>query len=84
MARLRALAFDTANMRMDHPYFQQRLLQRGVPMRQVLERNGEAIDGPRSDRYGDWRIKLARKVAGRRVQVVVAITEPNFSIVPVI
>ena len=55
-------------------------------MRQMLEviYEGEAIDGPRLDQYGDWRIKLARKVAGRRVQVVVAVAEKYFVAVTVI
>jgi len=55
-------------------------------MRQMLEviQNGEVIDGPRLDKFGDWRIKLSRKVAGRRVQVVVAVMETYFVAVTVI
>ena len=86
VARLRALAFQTTNMRMDHPHLQERLAQRSITMRQMLEviRNGEANDGPRLDRYGDWRIRLVRKVMGRRVQVVVAVAETYFVPVTVI
>lgn len=55
-------------------------------MRQMLEviRNGEPNDGPRLDMYGDWRIRLVRKVSGRRVQVVVAVAETYFVPVTVI
>ena len=55
-------------------------------MRQMLEviAEGEAIDGPRLDQHGDWRIKLARKVAGRRVQVVVVVAETYFVPITVI
>jgi hypothetical protein len=73
-------------MRMDEPHLRLRMQQRGISMRQMLEviAEGEAIDGPRLDQYGDWRIKLARKVAGRRVQVVVAVAETYFTPVTVI
>ena len=86
VARLRALAMQSSNMRMDHPHLQKRFAQRGITMRQMLEviRNGDAIDGPRLDPWGDWRIKLVRKVAGRRVQVVVAVAETYFVPVTVI
>jgi hypothetical protein len=71
---------------MDEPHLQLRMHQRNISMRQMLEviAEGEAIDGPRLDQYGDWRIKLARKVAGRRVQVVVAVTETYFVPITVI
>jgi hypothetical protein len=84
--RVRLLALQSANMRMDEPHLRQRMQQRGISMRQMLEvlAEGEAIDGPRLDQYGDWRIKLARKVAGRRVQVVVAVAETYFVPITVI
>ena len=55
-------------------------------MREILEtvRNGEGVSGPTLDAYGDLRIKLRRYVAGRRVQVVVAVREKDFSVVTVI
>ena len=55
-------------------------------MRQVLEvlRKGNGLDGPTPDEHGDYRIKLKRKVAGRRVQVVVAVKETHFVAVTVI
>jgi len=55
-------------------------------MRQMLEviRNGEPNQDPTLDEYGDWRIRLVRKVAGRRVQVVVAVSESYISPVTVI
>jgi hypothetical protein len=73
-------------MRFDHPHFQQRLLQRKLNMRQVLEtvRKGCVVGVPKIDKWGDWRIKLRRKVAGRRVQVVVAVKPDHFVAVTVI
>jgi hypothetical protein len=82
----RLLAADTANMRLEHPHVQQRITQRGVTMRQVLEvlRAGACVSGPTLDPYNDWRIKLRKVVAGRRVQVVVAVKESRFFVVTVI
>lgn len=70
----------------DHPHFQLRLAQRSISMRQVLEvlKHGNVVDGPKLDPYGDWRLKLQRKVAGRRVQVVVAVGATLLSAVTVI
>ena len=44
-------------------------------MRDGLEtiRGGTAVSEPVLDKFGDWRLKLRRLVAGRRVHVVVAI-----------
>ncbi len=86
MQRVRLLALNSVNMRMDEPHLRQRMRQRGISMRQMLEviAEGEAIDGPRLDQWGDWRIKLARKVAGRRVQVVVVVSEKYFVPITVI
>jgi hypothetical protein len=55
-------------------------------MRQVLEalRHGSVIDGPTKDEWGDWRVKLQRRVAGRRVQIVVAMKERHLDVVTVI
>jgi len=78
VARTRALAAEenrTENVFFDHPHFHLRLAQRGLNMRQVLEtvREGEPTGKPKLDPYGDWRIKLRHTVAGRTVQVVVAV-----------
>jgi hypothetical protein len=55
-------------------------------MRQVLDvlRLGEAVSEPKLDDYGDWRIKLRRFVAGRRVQVVVAVQATRLVVVTAI
>ena len=84
--KVRALATVTTNLRFDHPHFQKRLADRSVTMRQVLEvlRQGSAISGPTADGYGDWRIKLKRRVAGRRIQVVVAVKEDHLVVVTAI
>jgi hypothetical protein len=60
--------------------------ERGVTMRQVFDvlRAGDGVNGPTLDQYGDWRIKLARYTAGRRVQVVVAIKKDYLEVITVI
>jgi hypothetical protein len=75
VTRVRGLALQTAGVRFDHPHFKQRLAERKLNMRQVLEtvKKGCAVGDPILDQWGDWRIKLRRKVAGRRVQVVLAV-----------
>lgn len=84
--KVRALATDTTNLWFDHPHFQQRLAGRGITMRQVLTvlRQGNAASGPTLDEHGDWRIKLKKRVAGRRVQVVVAVKEDHLVVVTTI
>lgn len=66
---------DSMNIRMDIPHFQKRMVDRGIDMRSVLEvlRKGRASGRPNLDEYGDWTITMVRKVAGRRVEVVVAV-----------
>ena len=66
---------DTLNVRMGEPHFRDRMLKRGIDMRSVLDvlRQGRSVGSPELDEYGDWRIEMRRKVAGRRVHVVVAV-----------
>ena len=66
---------DSLNIRMSEPHFKQRMTERGINMRLVLEvlRSGRAVGRPEQDAFGDWRIEMRRKVAGRRVHVVVAV-----------
>jgi len=67
---------DTTRIHFGHPHFRERLAQRKVSMRQVLEtlRKGVPSKGdPRRDRYGDWRVKLQYRTSDRRVQVVVVV-----------
>lgn len=73
-------------MRFDKPHFREQLFGRDLNMRQVLEtvRKGCPVGVPTLDQWGDWRIKLRRKVAGRRVQVVVVVKEDHFVAVTVI
>ena len=80
------MATETTNLRFDHPHIQRRLVVRGITMRQILDvlRQGRATSGPTMDEYGDWRIKLKRRVAGRRVQVVVAVKEDHLVVVTAI
>ena len=73
--RVHALAADSFNVRMGEPHFRESMTKRGIDMRSVLEvlRTGRAVGSPELDEYGDWRIRMRRKVAGRRVHVVVAV-----------
>lgn len=77
--RVHWLAADSKNIRFDSPHFQQQLRARDISMRQVLEtlRHGSVTSGPTKDEWGDMRVKMQRKVAGRRVQVVVAVKEDH-------
>jgi hypothetical protein len=89
ITRTRALAAEvnkTKIVHFDHPHFQMRLGQRGLNMRLVLEtiREGTATGQPRLDPYGDWRIKLKHTVAGRTVQVVIAVKIDHIVVVTVI
>ncbi len=83
---VRQLATNSLNIRMDNPHLQSRLAQRGLGMRHVLEtlRHGRAPRAPILDEYGDWRIKIERKVAGRKVQIVVAVKDDHFVVVTAI
>jgi hypothetical protein len=86
VARIRAMSLESERMRFDHPHFQRRLLQRKLNMRQVLEtiKKGCPIGVPRLDQWGDWRIKLKRRAAGRKVQIIVAVKADHFVVVTVI
>ena len=60
--------------------------ERDITMRQVLStlQKGKIIDGPASDEFGDFRVKLKRYVAGRTIQVVVALNIGKCTVVTVI
>jgi hypothetical protein len=85
LGRIRVMARQ-GRMRFDHPHVQQRLQERTLNMRMVLEtiKKGTVVGAPRLDQWGDWRLKLRRKVAGRRVQIVVAVKTDHFVVVTVI
>jgi len=84
--RVQRLATDTLNVRMDHPHLQQQMVRRGLSMVHVLEtmRKGRPTHAPTLDKYGDWRIKIERLVAGKRVQVVVAVKEGHVVVITAI
>lgn len=86
VARVRAMSLESERMRFEHPHFQQQLRERKLNMRQVLEtiRKGCPVGPPTLDQWGDWRIKLRRKAAGRKVQVVVAVKADHFVVVTAI
>jgi hypothetical protein len=79
------LAKESENIRFEAPHAQLRLQERNISIRQVLEvlRNGHCVSGPTQDKYGDWRIKLRRMVAGKRVQVVVAVKKTYLEVITV-
>lgn len=84
VAQVRQIAKNRDNLGWsDH--FKSRLAQRGVTMRQVLDTldSGDGVSA-RLDQNGDWRVKLRRLAAGRRVQVVVAVKGSRLSGVTVI
>ena len=71
---------DSANIRMVIDHFQDSMVERDIDMRSVLEvlRKGRSVGAPEpDDEYGGWRIKMQRKVAGRRVTVVVAVYDDH-------
>ena len=86
VTRIRAISKESDRLRFKHPHFQARLRLRRINMRQVLEtiRKGYPIGTPTLDEWGDWRIKLKRKAAGRTVQVVVAVKADHIVAVTVI
>jgi len=73
--RVQGIAQDTSKLLFDNPHLKMRMAERQINMRMVLEvlRKGTVVSGPTKDKYGDWRIKMRRLVAGRRVAVVVAV-----------
>ena len=62
--------------------------ERNVTMRQALDtlRNGKIVSGPTLDEYGEWRVTLRKRSAGRPTRVAVAIKEGgrNLTVVTVI
>lgn len=56
--------------------FELKMLVRGFDMRQVLETIKEGVinQGPALDQYSEWRCRVKRRVAGRLVRVVVALS----------
>lgn len=67
-------------------HLQDRMSQRGKTMRDILEtlKKGKGAKSLGVDQYGDFRIKLNRSVAGKRIQIVVAVREKDLSVVTVI
>jgi hypothetical protein len=56
--------------------FMSKMLVRKFDMRQVLEtiKEGVVNQVPARDEYGEWKCRIKRRVAGRTVRVVVAIS----------
>lgn len=79
--RIRLLAAPDAarNSVRQAPQFQSRLVAAGLSKREVLEtaRKGCVVGTPEMDERGDWTMNLKRKVAGRRVQLVVTLRQDH-------
>lgn len=84
--RAHRLSKESKNVFFDAPHARQRMRERNVTIRQIFDvlRFGKGIDGPTLDRFGDWRIKLSRYSAGRKVQVVVAVKKKRLEVITVI
>lgn len=70
----------------EQPHFRERLQDRDITMRQVLStlQKGKIVDGPKRDVHNDFRVKMKRYVAGRKIQVVVALNVGKCTVVTVI
>ena len=86
VARVHELAEVSGNIGFLHPHLRERMQQRGKTMRDILEvlTKGEGVWGPQKDDYGDYRIKMRRCVSGKRVHVVVAVRQSDFTVITVI
>ena len=84
--KVHELSQDSRNVSWDIPHAQERMQQRKVTIRQILDvlRSGKGIDGPTLDQFGYWRIKLKRYSAGRIVQVVVVVKKDRLEVITVI
>lgn len=84
--RVHRLSRNSDNVDFQHPHVQERMIQRGKGMREILEvlNKGEGVKGPDPDKYGDYRIKMRRHVCGKRTQVVVAVRQTELTVVTVI
>lgn len=79
-------SLDRDDIDFEQPHFRERLKQRDITMRQVLAtlQKGEITDGPNKDDHGDFRRKMKRYVAGRKIQVVLALNVGKCTVVTVI
>lgn len=77
---------DRDEIDFEQPHIRERLRERDITMRQVLStvQKGEITDGPNKDVHGDFRIKMRRYVAGRKVQVILALNVGKCTVVTVI
>lgn len=76
LERIRELVRKNAFSIEPHAQAAMRDLERNIPMRLVLEtlKGGAINQGPELDEYGDWRCRLKKRVAGRVVHCVVALS----------
>jgi hypothetical protein len=70
----------------DGPRLKGRMAARGISMTLVIEtiKTGSAVSSPKLDKFGEWTIELRRHVAGRTVQVEVALGADHVSVLNVL
>ena len=80
--RVRRLAEDSIDIHWSR-HALERMDDREISMRQAIEtlRRGELVEDPMREDYGEWSIILAKRHAGRTIQVVAVITESDGLIV---
>ena len=85
-ARHIKVCLERSDVDFEQPHFRERLQEREITMRQVLStlQKGDIIDGPKQDFHNDFRVKMMRYVAGRKIQVVVALNVGKCTVVTVI
>ena len=71
---IRAAAVDSGRIGWSN-HARARMEERDVTVRQALDtlRNGRIVSGPTLDEYGEWRVTLWKRSAGKPTRVAVAI-----------
>lgn len=84
---IRAAATDSGRIGWSN-HARARMEERDVTVRQALDtlRNGRIVSGPTLDEYGEWRVTLRKRSAGRLTRVAVAIKRGsrNLTVITVI
>lgn len=84
--KIHKIAEKSENVFLMSGHAKERSKERKASSRQIFDvlRNGQGVDGPKLDEYGDWRIKMKHYTCGRYVQVVVALKKNSVIVVTVI
>ena len=59
--------------------------ERRISSREIFEvlRKGKISEEPYQDSYGDWRIRMHHVVAGRRIDIAVAVKKDKLAVITV-